>query len=221
VRRPVMFVATAAALLFAAQSAVAQTAPALPKMPLWDTNFSLGMITNSARDEGDDADRSSIHAEARFDVGHYWTQHLKTEAGVSFLNRWDEFDFEIIPVPGSRGGGYSYTTRTMRMTTITPTFTYQFLENQFVHPYLSAGARIGLLETHFARLPQIFTQEGVTYGVTAIDRTETTILVRPVVAAGCKSYFNERVFVRPEGQALFDRRGNPFVSLRVGVGIDF
>jgi len=221
VRRTVTFLTTAAAALFAAQSAVAQTAPTQPHMQAWDTAFSLGMITNSAKDEGDESDRSSIHAEARFDVGHYWTQHLKMEAGVSFLNRWDEFDFEIIPVPGSRGGGYSYTTRTMRMTTVTPMFTYQFFENQFVHPYLSAVARVGFLETHFARSPQIYTQEGFTYGGSAIDRTETTVVVRPVLAVGCKSYFNEHVFVRSEGQTLFDRRGNPFVSLRAGVGIDF
>jgi len=216
------FLTTAAAALFAAQSAVAQTAhPPQPHMPAWDTAFSLGMITNSAKDEGDESDRSSIHAEARFDIGHYWAQHVKMEAGVSFLNRWDDYDYEIIPVPGLRGGGYSYTARTMRMTTVTPMFTYQFFENQFVHPYLSAGARIGLLETHFARLPQTFTQQGFTYSVSAIDRTDSTVMVRPVVAAGCKSYFNERVFMRSEGQVLFDRRGNPFVSLRAGVGIDF
>lgn len=220
-RRTVTFL-TLAAVIFAAQSAFAQTTPPTqPKMPAWDTNFSLGMITNSAKDEGDDADRSSIHAEARFDLGHYWTQHLKIEAGVSVLNRWDDYDYEIIPVPGLRGGGYAFTARTMRMTVVTPMFTYQFFENQFVHPYISAGARVGVLETHFARDAQAFTETGFTYSVTPIDRRETTVVARPVVAAGCKSYFNERVFARSEGQVVFDRRGNPFVSLRAGVGIDF
>jgi hypothetical protein len=149
------------------------------------------------------------------------TQHLKTEVGVSFLNRWDDYDYETFPVPGLRGGGYSFTNKSMRMTTVTPMFTYQFLENQFAHPYLSAGARIGFLEAHSVRQPQTLTQSGVTYSVSALDRIDSTVIVRPVVAAGCKSYFNERVFVRTEGQALFDAHRNPFISVRAGVGIDF
>jgi hypothetical protein len=190
-------------------------------MPDWDADFSLGLISNSARDEGDDHDGSSVHAEARIDIGHYWTQHLKTEVGVGFLNRWEDYSYETLPVPSGRGGNYVFTNDSLRMVAVTPTFTYQFFENQFAHPYLSAGARISLLDTHSTSYPQTFTQNGVTYTSPAIDRTGSAVFVRPVAAAGFKSYFNERTFLRTEAAAMFDPHGSPHVALRVGFGFDF
>ena len=200
----------------------AQTIPTQPpQMPGWDADFSLGLISNSARDEGDDHDGSSVHAEARVDIGHYWTQHLKTEVGVGFLNRWDDYSYETFPIPAGRGGNYVFTNNAMRMVAVTPTFTYQFLENQFAHPYLSAGVRINLLDTHSTRYAQTFTQNGATYTAPALDRTDSSVFVRPVAAAGFKSYFTERAFLRTESAAMFDAHGSPHVELRVGFGFDF
>ena len=107
------------------------------------------------------------------------------------------------------------------MAAVTPTFTYQFLENQFAHPYLSAGVRVGFLETHSTRSSQIYTQNRVTYTAPALDRTDSSVIVRPVVAAGFKSYFSERTFLRTEAAAMFDAQGSPHVALRVGFGFDF
>ena len=104
-----------------------------------------------------------MHAEARFDVGYYWTPHVKTEVGVGFLNTWEDYSFETFPVPSGRGGNFVFTNNSLRMVVVTPTFTYQFFENQFAHPYISVGARIGLLDTHSTRYPQTFTQNSVTY----------------------------------------------------------
>jgi hypothetical protein len=221
VRRALIPLAATVTLLVVS-AAGAQTIPSQPpRMPDWDADFSLGLISNSARDEGDDHDGSSVHAEARIDIGHYWTQHLKTEVGVGFLNRWEDYSYETLPVPSGRGGNYVFTNDSLRMVAVTPTFTYQFFENQFAHPYLSAGARISLLDTHSTSYPQTFTQNGVTYTSPAIDRTGSAVFVRPVAAAGFKSYFNERTFLRTEAAAMFDPHGSPHVALRVGFGFDF
>jgi hypothetical protein len=221
VRRALIPLATTVAFLVVSVAG-AQTIPAQPaQMPGWDADFSLGLISNSARDEGDDHDGSSVHAEARIDIGHYWTQHLKTEVGVGFLNRWDDYDYETFPVPGLPGGGYLFTNRQLRMAAVTPTFTYQFFENQFAHPYLSAGVRVGFLETHLTRSPQIVTQSRVTYNAPGLDRTDSSVIVRPIAAAGFKSYFNERTFLRTEAAAVFDSHASPHVALRVGFGFDF
>jgi len=212
---------TTAATLFAAVAG-AQTTPAVsPKMPAWDANFSLGLISNSKKDEGQDHDGSSVHAEGRVDVGHYWTQHLKTEAGVSILNTWDDYTYESFPVPGLPGGGYSIINKEMRMTLFTPTVTYQFLENQFAHPYVSGGARIGFLEAHSTRFPQTNTLNRLSYSVPALDSTDSTIVVRPILAAGFKSYFNERTFMRTEAQASFGADESAHLALRIGFGFDF
>lgn len=212
---------TAAATLFAAFASAQTATSAQPKMPAWDADFSLGLISNSARDEGNPRDGSSTHADARFDVGYYWTQHLKTEAGVGFLNTWDDYEFETFPVPGLPGGGSSVIQKSLRMTVVTPTVTYQFLENQFAHPYVSAGARVSFLETRSTRYAQTYTQNRITYSVPPLDHTEFTVFARPVVAAGYKSYFNERTFMRSEVLASFGADGSPHPDLRIGFGFDF
>jgi Outer membrane protein beta-barrel domain len=210
-----------AAAVFAAHAAVAQTVPAPPKMPAWDADLSVGLVSNSAKDEGRDYDNSSVHAEARLDLGYYWTQHLKTEAGISFLNRWNDYESELFPVTGLPGGGYAIIEKSLRMTVLTPTVTYQFFENTFAHPYVSAGARIGFLDTHVTRYPQTYTQNRITYTVPSLDRTDSTIVVRPMVAAGFKSYFNERTFMRTEGMTSFGADGSPHLAARIGFGFDF
>ena len=220
VRRSLIPLTTAATLFAAVASA--QTAPtAQPRMPAWDADFSLGLLSNSARDEGKPRDGSSTHADARVDVGYYWTQHLKTEAGVGFLNTWNDYEFETFPVPGLPGGGYSVVEESVRMAMVTPTVTYQFLENQFAHPYVSVGARVGFLETRSTRHAQTITQNRITYSVPALDRTDSRVLARPVVAAGYKWYFNERTFMRSEVQASFGPDGSLHPALRVGFGFDF
>src|SRR4030095_4026515 len=119
VRRAVIPLATTVTF-FVVSVAGAQTIPTQPPgMPDWDVDFSLGLISNSARDEGDDHDGSSVHAAARGDIGHYWTQHLKTEVGVGFLNRWDDYSYETVPIPAGRGGNYVFTNNAMRMVAVT------------------------------------------------------------------------------------------------------
>jgi hypothetical protein len=211
----------AVATLFAAAAGAQTARTAQPKMPVWDTDFSLGLISNSAKDEGQTRDRSSTHADARFDIGHYWTQHVKAEAGVGFLNTWDDYEFESFPVPALPGGGYSVIEKSLRMTIVTPAVTYQFLENQFAHPYVSVGARVVFLETHSTRSAQTYTQNRIANSVPALDRTDFTVLARPVVAAGYKSYFNERTFMRSEVQVSLGPDGRPYPALRVGFGFDF
>jgi hypothetical protein len=221
VRRTVIALVIAATLA-GRSAAIAQTpSPAAPQMPAWDADFSLGMISNSGRDEGDDHEHSSVHAEARVDFGHYWTQHLKTEVGLAFLNRWENYSYETVPIPSGRGGNYVFTNNSLRMVAVTPTFTYQFFENQFAHPYVSAAARVSLFDIHSSRYAQTVTQNGVTSTVPALERASSKVIVRPVVAAGFKSYLSEHAFVRTEGSTMFGPDGSPYLALRLGVGFDF
>jgi outer membrane protein with beta-barrel domain len=211
----------AAAVTFIAASALAQTPGASPRMPDWDANFSIGVTSNSARDEGRSYGGSTARPEARVDVGHYWTPHLKTEASVAFLGRWDDYEFESFPVPGLPGGGYASTTRSIQMTTLTPAFTYQFFENELAHPYVSGGARIGLIEVHSTRQAETHTQNRISYSVSALDSTDTRVIVRPVIAAGYKSYFNKQTFLRTELQTSLAEDGRLLPALRIGFGFDF
>ena len=68
---------------------------------------------------------------------------------------------------------------------------------------------------------QTVTQNGVTSTVPALERTSSKVIVRPVAAAGFKSYLSERAFVRTEGSTMFGGDGSPYIELRIGVGVDF
>lgn len=221
VRRIVMPLIAAITLVAAVSGAQTNPGTPAPKLPAWDADFSLGVTSNARADEGRHHGGPEARGEARFDVGHYWTPHLKTEAGLAFLNTFDDYELESFPVQGLPAGGYSILSTSIGMTILTPALTYQFFENEFAHPYVSVGARIGFLEMHTTRYPQTYTQNRITYSVPALDRTDMSIAARPVAAAGYKSYFNERAFMRTELQASFGRDGSLHPALRIGFGFDF
>jgi hypothetical protein len=220
-RRIVIPLTAAITLVAAVSGAQTNLSVPEPKLPAWDADFSLGVTSNSPADEGRKHGGPDARGELRLDVGHYWAQHLKTEAGLAFLNTWDDYEYESIPVQGLPGGGYSILSKSVRMTILTPALTYQFLENEFAHPYLSVGARIGFLATHSIRYAQTYTQNRISYSVPALDRTDTSVVARPVIAAGYKSYFNERAYMRTELQTSFGADGSLHPALRIGFGFDF
>ena len=87
--------------------------------------------------------------------------------------------------------------------------------------FVSAGLDIGVLEERTTRIEQTRRSNGLTYTVPAASASRDAVLLRPVVAAGVKSYFNDRVFVRPEGSLAFRRPGMAQVNLRLDIGVDF
>ena len=53
----------------------------------------------------------------------------------------------------------------------------------------------------------------------ADERDERQVRVRPFAAAGFKSYFNERAFLRSDMSAAFDSRGLEHLSIALGFGL--
>jgi hypothetical protein len=111
----------------------------------------------------------------------------------------------------------------VRQTQIVLAGTYQFLENTFAHPYVSAGVRVGVLDIHAERAPYIYTNTPpyTSYAIPALAWDSTEARARPYVAVGSKSYFSERTFVRPEMVLGFNDRGFSQFALRLGFGVDF
>ena len=144
-------------LMPVAAAAQAGNPGSLPNMPAWDGNFSLGLLSGEIEGPNDRSDR----LEARFDIGRYWTSHVKTELGLSLPNRWSSYDYTSFPVPGLQGGGFSSSQQSQQLVIVAPTLTYQFLENAFAHPYLSTGLRLMWLRTHATRAAQTYTQNRI------------------------------------------------------------
>jgi hypothetical protein len=126
------------------------------------------------------------------------------------------------PVPLPAGVGYAFYTAQIQRHQLSAAGTYQFLENTFAHPYLSAGAQVGFVNIHKVRDMSVPVYYGRTaYQVPPLDQRESLVQVRPFLAGGFKSYFNERAFVRSEVSTGFSRRGLSQFVLRLGFGVDF
>jgi len=159
--------------------------------------------------------------QPRVQAGYYLTPHLKLEVTASPPSTYAFYDSAQVPVPEWSAPVYVFTEHRSRVASVAPVATYQFLENAFAHPFVSAGLELGFVHERIARMEQTRRTGGVSYTVPATHATRDAVTVWPLVAGGFKTYFNERVFVRPESSLAFRRPGVTQFSLRLDVGFDF
>jgi hypothetical protein len=139
------------------------------------------------------------------DAGRYLTTHVKAEGGVM----WSPTYWHHGPPYNDR--------RRIRPVHFSTALTYQFLENAFAHPYVSFGVRTTVQTEHVERC---LCTPAAGYSWETLAR-EHSIVTRPYIAAGYKSYFNERIYVRPELLFTLGSHGISHSSLRLGLGFDF
>lgn len=191
----------------------------------WDINAAFGFHTSAESDlSGQQGMLGGSWEPAwagSFDVGRYWTSHVKTEAGLAHFSGMQYYASE--PILGTTGQqiGQIFSTTDVRQTQVVLAGTYQFLENAFAHPYVSAGARIGFLDYRTYENRYLYSSLPPNGLGPAEERQGVDVRVRPFVGAGSKSYFSERVFIRPEMVMAFDGTGLAQFGLRLGLGLDF
>ena len=198
-----------------------QTSPpaSTPGQPRWDAGggFSLLWVRDGdAGDAADDGHGSQGGYQLRLDVGRYWTPHVRLGIYAASGPR-----FRTAALAYVDANGRSFPTLIItnaRLVTLAPGVTYQFRDNQFLHPYVTGGVQIGLLRMHRQRDPDAVRAP---VPVTRIDERQSAVHARPFAAAGFKAYFNRRVFVRPEVLAGFGPGGIRQFTLHLGAGADF
>jgi hypothetical protein len=220
------FVLAIAAAVCVAAPALAQTPASgalLPDWPKWDIGGNAGLRWFNPRWVGVNAnfDYLDEDPELRLALGRYWTQHLKTEVAVTRPLRFDTSDSVLIPASVVPGGAVASVVETTRVIILEPTVTYQFLENVFAHPYLSAGVALQWLHTTRDQREVQKLVNGIIYIVPGEESTASSVHGAPFVSGGAKSYFNRRVYARPEVAVSMDGRGAAHFALRLGVGVDF
>lgn len=208
------------AILAVPAGALAQP-QSFPAETRWDAGASVGLIwgendRNPRPTSGDD----SLNVAYNFDLGRYWTTHLKTDVGVLLTPARELYDYEQLAVPGVPFA-YVFTQRDRSVSGFSAAATYQFFENEMMHPYVSGGVQAGLIHEHRYRDRQTNTINRVSYTVPAFDARTTETLLRPFLAAGCKSYFNDRTFVRSELAIAVGPSGFSHATVRLGFGVDF
>ena len=158
--------------------------------------------------------------EYRADLGRYWTTHLKTELTAATSNRANDYEVETFPF-GSSLPVYLYTNVERRVTVLGPGLTWQFGENAFVHPYVTGGVQLWIVQQHRFRSPDTYRFGPSAPAVPPIDEHTTAVLGRPFVAGGFKSYISRKAFVRSEARAAFSSTGMRQLSITAGIGVDF
>jgi hypothetical protein len=222
--RPTVMALLAVAWLLAAPPAFAQGASAQPEASpfnRWDLSAGVGLHYFAMRELDETDGWWDQKYQLRFQAGRYFSPHLKAELAVAGPSTYETYESTRIPVAGLPNGGFAYNDRSVRVVSLTPAFTYQFLENTFAHPFVSAGASLDLVDDHRFRRETTYTINRVSYSVPALDKRDTSLQARPFVAGGFKSYFNERTFVRPELQVGFGSHGTAQMNIRLDFGIDF
>ena len=190
--------------------------------PRWDLSGSLGMLNIATSEVGTSPWRSwDQKIEYRADAGRYWTTHLRTELAVSTSNRWEDYDAAPFPVAGVSAPIFAFTQVDRRLTSVAPAVTWQFRENTFMHPYVSGGVNVGLLQEHRVRILDAYRFGGQNAAIPPLDERSTRVLARPFLAGGFKSYVSRSTFVRTEGRVAVGPAGAAHVSLVAGVGFDF
>ena len=188
--------------------------------PRWDAGGSFSFLNLARTETKNSWDGWEQKAEYRADIGRYWTTHLKTEVALSTTNGWSDYESVPLAVPGNPTA-YAYDAIDRRLFTIAPAVTWQFRENTFMHPFVSAGTHVGLLREHRVRQSGSVRAAGSNDAVPPLDTRATTVAARPFIGGGFKSYLSRAAFVRTEARVGFGADGARRVSLLAGIGLDF
>lgn len=192
-----------------------------PGLRRWDVSGGVGLQTVAAKDLGRSYSAWEGRWQPRIQVGRYLTPHLKVEVMGGSPATYEFYESTPVSLPGTPGPVFTTTAYRVRSLSVTSLATYQFLDNAFAHPFVSTGIDVGYRQTRETRDEQTRRQNGVTLIVPASRTSRNAVVLRPLVAAGFKSYFNERVFLRSETSLAFGRATATRVGLRLDLGIDF
>lgn len=148
-------------------------------------------------------------AEVGIEVGRYWSNHVKTAITLTNAGGTTYPSYSLFPE-----GFIATRLSSRRAVTVSGVVAYQFGTNLFVHPYLTAGARMAWLtetrDRYATDLPYYYTA--------STPGSE----IRPLVGGGFKAYFaNGLVFVRPEYMVVIGTDRPTHSTLRLMIGRDF
>jgi len=187
------------------------------ELPRFDLTGTVGWFVND-REEPCLISNADVNHRWVFgaDFGYYWTEHLKSEVGVSATPGGDIY--VVIagqPTPG-RPAPFITGRLHVQDVRVVAQQIYQFGRNAWVHPYLGAGV-IVQYETTKLSFDEIY---GAPPGVALPPAMrDVTTRVKPVFSAGLKGYVAPRTFLRGDFRASPWSESRDF-SLSIGLGVD-
>ena len=206
-------------LLGIGRGAEARQVVASPKLEIGGT---VGVI-EARPQEFDVPYYQDWYAHGRYagSIGYYWTKNLKTE----FEHAWSgEGSRYVLDYARTNGSPYPYQTEQFfQLQQSTLRVVWQFRDNAWVHPYLSAGAVIDVEHQRF-HVPLTYQQNarGERILVSGERNSGGRYEVRGGVSVGggAKIYVSERAFFNTGAIVTYSKPAAT-VNLIAGFGIDF
>jgi hypothetical protein len=160
-------------------------------------------------------------------LGRHFTRHVKVELEVSGSGTARQYVSRFVAVPGLPGRYPLNAEAETTLRSFSTAATWQFFDNEWVHPFLSAGVQADV-ERRTLRVWQqpIYPSDPRTAPnqfVVIPEQREgpsTSTTWRPVIGGGVKVYVTPRAFVRADARTTLGAAPQA-VSFRGGVGFDF
>lgn len=217
--------AVVAALLYAPRVA-AQDQPAIsftPANPLrWDVAGHAGWLGANKSGVGAEWDDWYNAGLGGLSAGYYFTPHVKTDVHAAFSTEGRIVHGESVAVPGQPFPLFRTREHFFQTSAFGASASYQFFENQWIHPAIGAGFEV-VRERHRLFTPQQFVPSRDPIPVVipaASGPTEVSYRVRPFLTTGVKFYVTERTFIRTDLRSSFSTRGLSHVVWSAGIGVD-
>jgi hypothetical protein len=155
-------------------------------------------------------------------VGHYWTEHLKTEAEFGVTGWGNLVSFEDLHGEPSVSRAV-YRNHSYRIHTLSLVQTYQFRHNVWVHPFIGAGLDLGWERRTVDGSVQVIDSRGdqaIFANEPLPPETHRPFIARAMAIAGFKAYVARNAFLRTDLRASITD-GLDQVVWRFGFGCDF
>jgi hypothetical protein len=123
----------------AAAEAQSASAGVTADRPAWDVNFTAGLFEGRPS-PSEERYGDAWYYEGRYAIaaGHYWTENLETEVEFATTGEGRRYVNDYVVLPN--GMIYPYGVEKLhRIQQGSARMVWQFLDNTWVHPYLSAG----------------------------------------------------------------------------------
>jgi Outer membrane protein beta-barrel domain len=204
----------------------AQSATALP---VWDVSAVTGLFVGMPRDltERETYDNSYHVPTVGITFGRHFTPHLKVEGEALFSSEGERFVQRLVTVPGL-GSQVIGAEQKVRTHSASASLVWQFFENQWVHPFVLAGATVDFDRERIHTYPQSFFRgdprlpgDELTIATDQVDELGTHAQVRGLLGVGIKVYVSRGAFVRLDSRAGVGATAGNNVALRIGMGFDF
>jgi hypothetical protein len=222
-----IFVAVIPIFGSAADAAAQSLGP--PSRLAWDTSVMTGLFVGHPADvaPGDHFDDWYHSGTLAITAGRYLTRHLKAESEITLSREGKRYFHQIVQVPGV-GAVPVAGEQMVRTNGVSANLVWQFLDNQWVHPFVFGGAALDFDRTR-VRARQQFYYRGdprvpgnqIAVSTDRTDHLGTTKRARGIIGTGVKIYMSPRAFVRTDARVGVGGDDSGHVAFRFGFGVDF